>query len=384
VLLIEDDAGDAMLVSEELSEVPDSPRIEWAQSLHEASESLRRGVECVLLDLDLPDATGLDGLRAIREQAPDTAVIVLTGRDDERMGIQSLGAGAQDYLVKGRVDGPLLVRAIRYAIERGRAEREARELHEARLRAQENRRLERGLLPTLLIADPTLELATGYRPGRGGEALLSGDFFDVAELPDGSVHAVIGDVSGHSAGEAALGVCLRIAWRTLSLTARDGRPPLLRSLEQLLVHERQDQETFATVCAVSISPDRRELEIRLAGHPLPILLDERGAQLVPGATRPPVGLSPDSMWPSTRIEPQGNWSLLLYTDGLIEGRLGGGPERLGAERLLELVRELLATGAGAEGVSGQAFLDGLIERVSALGEDDPTDDMAALWLRVRA
>jgi serine phosphatase RsbU (regulator of sigma subunit) len=384
VLLIEDDAGDAMLVSEELSEVPDSPRIEWAQSLHEASEPLKRGVECVLLDLDLPDAKGLDGLRAIREQAPDTAVLVLTGRDDERMGIQALGAGAQDYLVKGRVDGPLLVRAIRYAIERGRAERETRELREARLRAQENRRLERGLLPTLLIADPTLELATGYRPGRGGEALLSGDFFDVAELPDGSVHAVIGDVSGHSAGEAALGVCLRIAWRTLSLTADDGRPPLLRSLEELLVHERQDQETFATVCAVSIAPDRRELEIRLAGHPLPILLDERGAQLVPGSTRPPVGLSPGSVWPSTRIAPEGNWSLLLYTDGLIEGRVGGGPERLGAERLLELVRELLATGAGARELSGQAFLDRLIARVSALEEDDPADDMAALWLRVRA
>ena len=86
VLLIEDDAGDAMLVSEELSEVPDSPRIEWAQSLHEASEPLKRGVECVLLDLDLPDATGLEGLRAIREQAPDTAVIVLTGRDDRADG----------------------------------------------------------------------------------------------------------------------------------------------------------------------------------------------------------------------------------------------------------------------------------------------------------
>lgn len=384
MLLIEDDAGDAMLVSEELSEVPDSPRIEWAQSLQEASEPLKRGVECVLLDLDLPDATGLEGLRAIREQAPDTAVLVLTGRDDERMGIESLGAGAQDYLVKGRVDGPLLVRAIRYAIERGRAEREARELHEARIRAQENRRLERGLLPTLLIADPTLELATGYRPGRGGEALLSGDFFDVAELPDGSVHAVIGDVSGHSAGEAALGVCLRIAWRTLSLTAIDGRPPLLRSLEELLVHERQDQETFATVCAATISPDRRQLEIRMAGHPLPILLDERGAQLVPGPTRPPVGLSPGSVWPSTRIEPQGNWSLLLYTDGLIEGRVGGGPERLGSERLLELVRELLAAGAGSHQISGQAFLDALIERVSALTADNPTDDMAALWLRVRA
>jgi len=91
------------------------------------SEGVKRlsqgGVEAILLDLSLPDGQGLRSVAAVREQAPHVPIVVLTGAADKKLGIQALDAGAQDYLVKGRTDGPLLVRSLRYAIDRKRLER---------------------------------------------------------------------------------------------------------------------------------------------------------------------------------------------------------------------------------------------------------------------
>ena len=242
-------------------------------------------------------------------------------------------------------------------------------------------RVERALLPTPRIADPGVWVATGYRPGRRGGAVLGGDFFDAIELADGSIRAVIGDVSGHSADEAALGACLRIAWRTLTL-AGSAAEHLLVVLERMLVCERHDEDSFATVCVLNVSADRGTLEMRLAGHPLPILVDRGGARLVHGATRAPVGLETRSRWPVTRIEPDGEWSLLLYTDGLVEGHVGAGSQRLGADRLVELVAALHPRRAAGGREAHAAFLERLIERVTALGGGQLSDDVAALWLRV--
>lgn len=265
----------------------------------------------------------------------------------------------------------------RYQKEHRLAARTTRtELREAQLQTRENARLERALLPTPLVSDPRLQLLSGYRPSRHG-GVLGGDFLDAVELPDGSLHLVIGDVSGHSVDEAALGACLRIAWRTLTLAGSD-TPLLLRTLEQVLVYERHDDDSFATLCAITVSPDRSSLEMHLAGHPLPILVDRDGTRLLAGATRPPVGLSLEQEWPSSRVEPDGMWSILLYTDGLIEGHVDGGPERLGADRLVDLVERLRPH----DEQRSESFIDELIEHVTALGGGELTDDVAALWMTV--
>jgi serine phosphatase RsbU (regulator of sigma subunit) len=242
-------------------------------------------------------------------------------------------------------------------------------------------RVERGLLATPRISDPGVWVTTGYRPGRSAGAVLGGDFFDAIELADGSIRAVIGDVSGHSADEAALGACLRIAWRTLTLAGSDAED-LLVVLERMLECERHDEDSFATVCVLSVSADRGTLEMRLAGHPLPILVDRGGARLVHGATRAPVGLETRSPWPVTRIEPDGEWSLLLYTDGLIEGHVGAGSERLGADGLVELVTALHPRSQSGGRAAHAAFMERLIGHVTALGGGELSDDVAALWLTV--
>jgi serine phosphatase RsbU (regulator of sigma subunit) len=384
VLLVEDDDGDALLVEELLLEVDAPVVVKRARSLGQAT-TLISDAACVLLDLGLPDSQGLQGLRQLLGIEPEAAVVVLTGQASEHLGEQAVRAGAQDYLVKGEVDGPMLHRVIRYAVERRRATEAQRELRIAQILAQENARLERGLLPSPLLADSRLSVSARCLAG-GQQHLLGGDFYDVVEAADGWVHALIGDVCGRGPAEAALGVCLRVAWRTLVLA---GRPAdeILATLNQLLEHERQDDTMFATLCMVSVTPDRRTGWVRMAGHLPPLLVTGGGVLELQTPTSPPLGLGRVHDWPGTAVRLDGSWSILLYTDGLIEGRIGKGSERLGSEGLMELIKDALRAapegngeaGARATPVDGR-LLDRVIEHVRDLNGRDLDDDLAILAL----
>jgi len=126
VLMIEDNPGDVALMEAMLAEAKGVRFI--AESASRLSAGLERMTaekfDVVLLDLTLPDAKGVDAVRKVRQAAPSIPVVVLTGLDDEELALSSMHSGAQDYLVKGTVDSRLLVRSIRYAIERTRTERE--------------------------------------------------------------------------------------------------------------------------------------------------------------------------------------------------------------------------------------------------------------------
>jgi serine phosphatase RsbU (regulator of sigma subunit) len=335
VLLVEDDPGDAFLVQELLLEVRAPVELEIASTMAQA-RSMLRSVDCVLLDLGLPDASGLDGLRQLLNETAGAAVCVLTGLEDEHLGVAAVGEGAQDYLVKGQVDGVLLSRALRYAVERKRADENARRLHEAELRQAESARLERGLLPQPLIDSVTPGLVSFYRPGRH-RALLGGDFYDVVETAPGRLQLLVGDVCGHGVEEAALGVALRVAWRALVLA---GVPDdaVLPALEQVLVSERRSDELFATVAMVSVDAAAARATVRLAGHPPPLMLVDGGAtpcEVNPGLV---LGVLPGVSCPATEVSlPGTGWGLLIYTDGLIEGLGDSAPDRLGVDGLCELL-----------------------------------------------
>ncbi|MEV6902979.1 SpoIIE family protein phosphatase [Amycolatopsis sp. NPDC051372] len=376
VLLIEDDDGDALIVEELLADAAVPATLARARTL---AEALAGPVvaDCILLDLQLPDAMGLTGLTRLRQHAPGTAVVVLTGQNDETTGVAAVAAGAQDYLGKNQVDGPLLGKALRYAWERKRTEQVEQQLLQQQLLASENSRLERGLLPSPLLADPRLELASKYRPGRNG-SLLGGDFYDAVELTDGTVHLVIGDVCGHGPDEAALGVALRIAWRALVLA---GMPmaDVLATVERVLVHERI-RPLFATLCTVVVAPDRRSARMSLAGHPPPLLIgrDGTGRLLSGEKLGVPLGVVPDARWDPLDVDLEPGWSLVLYTDGIFEGRVGGGAERLGHEEMARLLVELLGE-AGPDTGHG-VVLDRLITRVEELNAGPLDDDVALTML----
>jgi DNA-binding response OmpR family regulator len=118
ILLVEDNPGDARLIEEMIKEVEGPARFEFVhvKSLAEALQSLGAdSFDSVLLDLGLPDSSGLDTLVKVHTQAPDMPIVVLTGLADEAVSAEALRRGASDYLVKGRVDSNVLVRAMRYA-----------------------------------------------------------------------------------------------------------------------------------------------------------------------------------------------------------------------------------------------------------------------------
>ncbi len=156
VLLIEDNPGDARLIREMLLEAGRSNfKLEWVDRLAQAIERLASGdINIVLTDLGLPDSQGLDGLMKIQEQDAGVPVVVLTGLRDEALGIEAIARGAQDYLVKGHIDGEVLVRSLSYAIER---EQLSAELLEAKNYTES---IIKNFLDTLIVVDTEAKIKT--------------------------------------------------------------------------------------------------------------------------------------------------------------------------------------------------------------------------------
>ncbi len=372
LLLVEDDRADAVLVEELIAEAADDIRVVWAQSMAHAERELASArPDCVLLDLNLPDANGMDALDRIAQYDVTVPIVVLTGLNDEYFGASAVAAGAQDYLVKGRVEPEMLRRALLYAIERKRVELIAADLHTSQLRARENALLERGLLPSpLLLDNPGVEIVARYRPSRV-DALLCGDFYDVVQTPDRVVHVLVGDVAGHGPDEAALGAALRIAWRALTFADIRG-VELMRQLERMLHAERTDTGIFATVLSLEISPDSPRVTAIRAGHPGMLRQDGTTVEWIEPPAGPALGLHADD-WPRSELELPVGHGLLLLTDGLFEGYCGSGSERLGEDGLLALARS-------HPDLAGPAFVDALIDSAEqlALPRGGLTDDIAVV------
>jgi serine phosphatase RsbU (regulator of sigma subunit) len=377
VLLVEDDDDDALIVEDLLADSPLEVSLSRARTLGEALEQLPGKFDCVLLDLRLPDVVGLEAVGRMRSAAPETAVIVLTGLDDEAAGETAVESGAQDFLVKGKVDGGLLARAIRYAVGRRHAEDVDRQLRVAEVLADENARLQRGLVPHPLLTNPDLFIAATYLPGRQ-RALLGGDFYDALETPDGALHVIVGDVSGRGPDEAALGASLRIAWHALTLAGTDGEL-VLPTLQGMIERERQTTATFATLCSLEVSRAGRVLCLRRAGHPPPIMIDGASARSLPlDGGGPPIGMFDGGKWPESRFTLAERWSILLYTDGVIERRDPEG-RLLGDDGLRRLIETYVDREPGWR-ADPRGLLTELLTRVRELNSDELSDDVAMVLI----
>ncbi|MEU6547987.1 fused response regulator/phosphatase [Streptomyces sp. NPDC046859] len=373
IVLVEDDDGDALLVEELLYDTDLPHSLIRCRSAAEARATLATTpVDCVLLDLHLPDASGVETVEALQPETHAAAIIVLTGLAEPRAGVEALAAGAQDYLVKGKVEPDLMQRAVRYAVQRKHVEQASAALQIGQLRAEENARLERGLLPEPLLTSATVSAASRYYPGRA-QALLGGDFLDVVQTDDGQVHAIIGDVSGHGPDAAALGVCLRIAWRALTLGGHRDQQ-LLHLLERIHVAERTGHDLFATCTLITLDPTAATCTLHLAGHHEPLLLTSVGTREVTAAHGIALGVAPGlGKWPSTTFSLPPRGALLAYTDGLVEGFAGTTGTRLGVDGLLGILDTLRTADPGAH-------LDALIVETRALNANRHTDDLAILRL----
>jgi DNA-binding NarL/FixJ family response regulator len=131
-LLVEDNPDDVRLLQHQLADAPgQSFHVAQVELLAEALVCLGRDAfDAILLDLSLPDSQSLDTLARVMAAAPHLPIVVMTGLDDEAKAVEAVRQGAQDFLLKGHGDGRLLVRSIRYAMERKQAERELKTLNE--------------------------------------------------------------------------------------------------------------------------------------------------------------------------------------------------------------------------------------------------------------
>jgi serine phosphatase RsbU (regulator of sigma subunit) len=374
LLLIEHDKNAADQLIRRLTEAWPQLRISQAAGLLEAEARLGPEVECVLLDIDLPSERGIDAVHRIRSLYPDLPIVVLTAEGDDDSSGDALSAGAQDYLSKGATDGYAMARAIRHSVQRNRAERYARELALLRFQSAESARVQRGLMPRMLIEDARVWVRSGYRPGDRRQ-VLGGDFFDVVQSSPTRLKLVLGDVCGHGPDEAALGVQLRIAWRTLILAGVE-QVPLLETLDRLTNQERHAEHVYATVASIEIDLNTGRAWVGLAGHPPPLVSTGGDVRLLTEHVGgPPLGIGLPPRWELHEVDLGERWSLLLYSDGIYEGKVVSRGTRLGIEGLLEL---LAADGAEA---LWDSVPNRLLDQIEALNDGPLEDDVALLAVR---
>jgi serine phosphatase RsbU (regulator of sigma subunit) len=238
------------------------------------------------------------------------------------------------------------------------------------------RRFQASLSPTVKVETPFIQVATFYRPGEG-RMLLGGDFIDAVTRPNGSVAAVIGDVTGHGPDAAALGASLRAAWRALALRGASLQANM-KTLNSLTLDESDRAEQgelglglLATVCAVEIDAAGRRARFVNAGHPMPLLM---GSEVVPLEHTPGMMLGVEQYgdWAPHEVTLPREWGLLLYSDGIVEARVApGSGARLGLTGFLPAVTDLWRRRATAA-ADLQTLVDGVQAGRDGVLEDDVT------------
>lgn len=357
VLLIEDNPGDSRLIQLMLLEAgAELFELEQVDRLSAGLDRLSAGgIGVVLSDLSLPDSHGLNTFARLHASAPEVPIIVLSGLNDTTLAVQAVHEGAQDYLIKGQVDGQLLVRAMRYAIERKRMALQlahyAEELRSknALLEADFSmaREIQEIFLPhqyptfphSVAPEESALKFFHRYLPA----AAVGGDFFDIFAITDTTAGVFICDVMGHGMRAALVTAIMRGLVEELMPVAADAGKFLTeinRSLHTIL---RRTQEPFmATAFYVVADVAAGELRFANAGHPSPFLIRRKSDIANPlkffdARHGPALGLFDKSNYPNCHVALELNDLLLLFTDGLYEVD-NQESEEYGQERLLEAVR----------------------------------------------
>lgn len=369
VLLVEDSPYDQWLIRRLLKQY--GFRVECVDTLAAATIHLRQErCDVVLLDLGLKDSQGLSTLEQLHKWVPDVPVVVLTSSSNEASGLRAVQLGAEDYLIKGQVSGPALVRGLRYVVERNRRYQLQSALRSLQSKLELAREIQ-GHLMCPPIDLPAFESWAAVTPA----ADLSGDFADALPLPDGRLAVALGDVTGHGFGSAILMATARAYLRALLLESRELSPArVLERMNSLLARDVGDERFVALSLAV-LSPG--EMSFASAGQPPAYLLHPDGRADTLGTTENlPLGIDTGESYVQLGPLPLASGDVLVMTtDGVLEAASPAG-QLFEAERLLQGLRQA-ALGSARELVEFvQSQLD---EHCATLPQ---RDDQSLLVVRV--
>ncbi|HOM16876.1 MAG TPA: SpoIIE family protein phosphatase, partial [Thermoguttaceae bacterium] len=262
ILLVEDDPDDVWVLRNLLGDRWDGPfELMHVEMLTDALRCLSVGnVDVILLDLSLPDSQGVETFLQIHAHAPQLPIVILTGLDDRALALRCVQAGAEDYLVKGQVDDELLVRSLRYAMERCRRRQAEQQLQTQTEEFRTAREIQQKLFPSTAPKLPGFDLAGALYPA----SATAGDYFDYIPMLDGCWGIVLGDVSGHGMGPALVMAEVRASLRTLAQITPDVGDILTRT-NRTLTAERHEFH-FVTLTLVRLDPQARRLRYASAGQ----------------------------------------------------------------------------------------------------------------------
>ena len=351
LLFVEDDADDFMIGKALLAQSGERRfEIDWARDLRSAIDALENAPDVVLLDLTLPDSSGWATFAAMSEAAPHTPIVLLTGVADAEMATRAVQRGAQDYLVKGRIDARVFGHAIQYAIERKKTEetltRVAAELRERNDQLADDLRMAREVQHALLPrrypafppgaapADSAAAFAHVYRTSLE----VGGDFFTVLQPSPTTATLFVCDVMGHGMRSALLTAMIRGILDELGAEAA-APGQVLTEINRSFGVVLQSVGEFIFVTALCIAVDLRTGTLRWAGagHPPALHLPREAAPrwLTAGTAEPaPVlGLERKRTYDEHTDALEPGDRLLLYTDGLTEAENETGAV-FGKDRLL--------------------------------------------------
>jgi len=223
--------------------------------------------------------------------------------------------------------------------------------------------LQRSLLPAHPADVDGLQIAVRYVPG--AQVGIGGDWYDVFELPSGTVGVVIGDVAGSGLRAAVVMGRIRSALRAYALETDDPADVLARLDRKI---QRFEPEAIATVLYAVIDPDRSRVTVSSAGHLPPVMIDGAGGRTLDIRPDLPLGVDAEAPRRTTVVELPAGDGLLLYTDGLIERR---------GQRLLESIDRMV-------GIVGGGTPDQICNRLLGLLRDQDASDDAAILALVRS
>jgi len=330
ILVIEDDPGDFGLIRAHvrlsgLVQGGGKEPVIWAKTLAEGIATAQSNKpDIVLLDLSLPDSTGLDTVRAMRAALPGVPIVVLTGHDDSALDAAALEVGAQDYLVKGQFEHDALGRAVRHALARGaleqeleRKNRELLALHESDM---DDMLVASKILNHIMRSDGLRDPQVRYfqRPTQQ----FGGDFIAAARDNNGDLHIMLADVTGHGL-QAAL--FLLPIFRVFHTMVKKGLPTcdivteINQTMRDIAVTGRFVAAAVAHIARDGSSIEGSSVEIWNGGIPAVFYVQENGELHKFRSRHLPLGVvDADIFENTTEIFHALPGALLLCSDGLTE------------------------------------------------------------------